>query len=492
MSAPKVLVAFPGPAVKSIIWDRPDVVVFDASGWWLFDAATATRRHVDVFEFTPTWSSNLDFGDLIERIRALGPIWARWVAHAEQYELHSREAANYVLHVIEGLSSLGVGAAVFHTGVAHHLDSSLLQIACAKRRVPQVFLYENPIVTRLQPLVQMSSIADRRPLNAVVSDYQAGDAIRRFHANSLAGRKPATSLRDAPITRMFRSPWFGVADAFYISARARASAAVRRFTDESTPSTRFYQTFKPLGLPEFLRLIGNQRRGLKYHDAHVERGDPFQRTKRDGRFTVLLASHYQPEATSFPEGGQLHNHIDIVVKLRAIGYEGPLVYKEHIGSYLYYSHIIHQTRVGMNRNEAYYRMLRELGCVFMDPGTTFTINDAANAWVLPLTLTGSMALARALAGLRTIVCGVPWYKGLPGTWNLSSIESLDELSYESARPSTEPSPEAFAFLEGQLSRSTMVNAPGVGSGRPSNDPDTIKAFTGEFNRFLEHLQVLAG
>lgn len=483
----RLLVAFPGPVVKSLIWDRRDIVVFDQSGWWLHDGPHSQRRLADTLAFVPTWSPEIDLHRVLDTIRSWGPTWTRWIAHADQYELLYREAANYVLHVMEALSQLDVTAAVFHTGIAHHLDSSLLQIACAERHVAQVFLYENPVVTRLQPLVQRKSIEDRVPLNAPVSDFDASDTITRFHANSMAGRKPATSLRDAPVTGLYQSAMFGALDALYIRARQRAGDMVRRFRVEATPSSSFFDQFPPLGVTEFLRLIGNQKRGLAYHDARIHPGDPLRAVKQEGRFAVLIAAHYQPEATSFPEGGQMHNHYDIMVKLRSIGYQAPVVYKEHIGSYLYYSRLIHQTRVGMNRSESYYRRLEELGCLFMDPRKTFRLDDEANQWVIPLTITGTMAIERSLAGLKTLVSGKPWYRRMPGTIDLPSMQTLDGLAYTPQRPTNQPSEDAHAFLDQALSRHTLTNAPGVGSGRPLNDSASLNAFAAEFNRLVEYL-----
>ena len=485
-----LLIAFPGPLVKSLVWERRDVVVFDESGWWIIDGSSTRRRLVDVTTFKPRWTPDVDIHGVIGQIKEWGPMWARWIAHADQWELLYREAANYVLQVAEALSDLHVTTALFHTGIAHHLDTSLLQIACARRGIPQVFLYSNLITARLQPLVQVASIEDRSRLGAVVSDHDAGDDIRAFHANSVAGLRPAANVRDAPLRGAYQSPLFGVLDAAYMAARQRATLMVHRFTRVRTNSTRLFERFKPLGLIEFVRLIANQAKGLTYHDAHLFQGDPLSPTYRPKGFTLLLAAHQQPEATSFPEGGSWHNHFDIVVKLRTLGYDAPVIYKEHIGSYLYYSPIIHQTRVGVHRSESYFRMLEELGCVFMDPRMSFTLASEANQWVIPVTITGTIAIERSLAGLKTIVTGYPWYRGLPGTLDLSSMTSFNGLADLPKSASPTLSRDAFDFLDAMLSGTTLINAPGIGTGEPLSDQASAATFTQEFNRLLEQLPAI--
>ena len=46
----------------------------------------------------------------------------------------------------------------------------------------------------------------------------------------------------------------------------------------------------------------------------------------------MIAAHFQPEATSFPEGENYYNHISINRKLRSLGYKEEIFYKEHPAS----------------------------------------------------------------------------------------------------------------------------------------------------------------
>jgi hypothetical protein len=457
----KILMAFPGPLIKKMLWDRPEFVLFDEAGWWIMDGASCTRRCIDTFAFDVDWSSQLNATDLLSTLKEWSPVWFRWIAHADQYELLYREALIYVLHAKQALLDLGITHVIFHTGISHHLDSSLLETACAELQVPQLFLYAGTITGRLQPLLQSQSIKDRREAGIAVSDYQAADDVRAFRSNALAGKPPRIGFWNARIHRSFP---FGLANAYYLGARQRASQIKARVSRMRTRTSSFLEQFEPLRSADFVRLITNQKRALKHFRQRVSPDSLPGILRRMSAPVVLLAAHYQPEASSFPEGADLHNHIDIVVRLRGLGYAGPILYKEHIASTHYFSPIIHQTRVGICRSVSYYQRLEELGCVFVDPLPLMPMDVEINERFVPVTITGSIALERSLAGLRTIVTGYPWYKGLPGTINLSSVASLRGTELASLGASDTIAEESFAFLDAMLSRKTILNAPGIGCG----------------------------
>ena len=474
-----VLVAFPGPLAKSIVWNRDDVVVFDESGWWIRESGN--RRCVAVADYSPQWATGGDVQARLSAVMYWSPLWSRWVAHADEYEILLREAVYYVACLATAIRQLGVCSAIFHTGVPHHLDSALLQTASAEANVPQVFLYDNVVSGRLLPLMQRRSIEDRAPLGAIISDHDATADIERFRINSAAGCRPQMNTKTAPVNGLYRSAWFGGVDAFTLVVRQRVGQAIRYALGKWRPG--FFDQFRPFGVTEFIRLIVRQRRALAYHDSRIRRGPLSSLCGEGTRPALLLAAHYQPEATSFPEGGHLHNHFDILVRLRALGYEGPVIYKEHIASYLYYSPFIHQTRVGINRSETYYRRLEDLGCVFADPAEVVDLGVETNHRIIPITITGTMAIERSLAGLTTLVAGHPWYAGMPGTISLDTMTSIDGAIIEPSRW-TGVAEQASRFLSETLSHTTLVNAPGIGSGRPLRDSESVAQFTAEFERLI--------
>lgn len=478
----RVLFAFPGPLVRSVLWEVPEVVIFDESGWWVRETGSADRRCLDTFSFAVRWTSDHDPIRLLSVFKEWSPVWTRWVAHADQYELLYREAFVYVTHVQAALRSLQIEQVVFHTGLSHHIDSSLLEIACADAGMPQTFLYANTISGRLLPLRQMRSNEDRAPRDLTVSNHEAADGIREFRANTLARRPPPIGHFDGWFQR---SPFLAVVDGYYLALRVWLQRVMAKGGGRRSAAAVFLDQFQPLGPREFRRLIAGQKQALAYLQSKMSTVSLADLLAQAREPVVLLAAHYQPEASSYPEGGALHNHVDMVIKLRALGYDGPLLYKEHLGSTHYVYPIIHQTRVGMARSVSYYRRLEELGCIFVDPRSPVPIDPDLNLKFVPLTITGSMALERSLLGLKTIVSGFPWYRGLPGNVSLAAMQPGLDVSHLGV--DGQVADAAFGFLDRMLSRKTILNAPGIGAGAKLRDSASQIQFARELHALLEQL-----
>ena len=203
---------------------------------------------------------------------------------------------------------------------------------------------------------------------------------------------------------------------------------------------------------------------------------------------LLIAAHYQPEATSFPEGWDMGNHVDIVLELRKRGYAEDIWYKEHPASFMYTADIIKFTRVGTSRSIAYYEQLEQLGCKFIGHRTLLPIEGEMQ--FMPVTISGTIAIERSLAGLHTIVTGYPWYKGLPGTLQLTDLDSLTEIKEEWVTPDPELAQQAFEFLDKVLGRKTMTNTLGFGTGKPLSDDGDREVFLKEFDVLLNSLKKL--
>lgn len=479
----RVLVALPDRVIRQMLWSDPRVVILDDDGWWVLEMPGGERRQLDTFSFPVDWSGQPETKDLLQQFKYWSPIWTRWVAHAEQYELLYRSAMFYVRHVQAACSALGVNRMLITTGVSHHLETSLLEIAAAGMGILQVFLYFNPIANRLQPLFQEQSIADRRPSTAVVSGYRATDDIARFRDRRADGRRPKLSYDIGPQCSWFS---YGVLNAFYVKARHWAARCKRQLRGRSADA-RFFEQYRGLGLSDYLRVLNNQRQALRYLRGRIS--DRAIESFGDGqdRPTVLIAAHYQPEATSFPEGGEFGNHVDIAVKLRALGLRGPILYREHFASAYYQLPLVHQTLVGVSRSVSYYEQLEQLGCVFVDYEAPLPLDGEAGRHLLPVTITGTIAVERSLAGVATIVTGHPWYKGLPGTRELDAASSIEELLAPPGGSATMD--DAFEFLDRGLSGTTILNAPGLGSGVPCDDSAALATFEREFGSLMEHLHV---
>ena len=476
------LIFMPGDIVRQNFYSRKDLVFLDNDGWWFFDGSSQKRSFLDVFSVDIKCGS-ADVVRIIEKLRSWGPIWARWVAQADQYELLYREALDYILHIVAGLEHLDIDSVIFHTSISHHLDSSFVEIACSEANIPMVFLYYNVICNRLVPYLQNHSISDRKPLGMSISEYSASGDIKSFIQNKMGEGKPAHN-------RLIKERELSASRAIllvsYWSIRRFVLVALRR---QRGRQFKFFERFPVLGLSEHLRLIGCQKAALNYYNRHLVKLNQLRVGKLigDHRPVLLLAAHFQPEATSFPEGGDLNNHSDIVYAIRNMGYSDPIIYKEHGATYTFTDPITGATRVGGFRSTSYFKQLSKLGCVFVDPSMELSLDESLNYWYLPITITGTIAVERSLVGFATIYTGHPWYKGMPGCVHLSEMMKFIENGTNVTIKSKEVEDEAFYFIDDLLSKKSMINVPGIGSGIRLKNKDDLKIFNREFNTLLDKM-----
>ncbi len=475
------MLAFPTETVKSYYIGRPDIVFLDQSGVTYFKSSNGCRSTYQSFSDITIGEEQIgDYQEVFSRIIWWRPVWYRWVANADQYELLTREAVFFVLKLMKVIRSLDIASAIFHTGVPHHVDSTLVEVACATAKIKQIYLYANSINGRLLPLQQHRSISDRKPLEANLSSYSASRDIDQYIDNKIRGGRPQVNESASfgqsycnAIGRLVLAGFRGYAGSIFRNLTGRQHSAFP------------IKGAKALTTIDHLRLMREQRAALKYYLSQV-RDDLMslnQQGTQDGP-VILIAAHFQPEATTFPEGGDFSNHVDIVAKIRQVGYRGVILYKEHPGTFMYYSRIVGGTRVGMSRSVSYYKQLLALGCVFVSPDFHLSIDPKLSSWYIPLTITGSIALERSLSGLSTITAGYPWYRGLPGVVDLSQVKDLSRSLSARIHLSGEVRDEAKVFLSSLLNNRTIKNIAGIGTGVTLCDRNSIDEFFQEFDSLL--------
>ena len=391
----------------------------------------------------------------------------------------------YVAHICEGLNHFKIKKVIFPTSISHHLDTALIEIASAICNVPQVFLYCCPILPRLIPFVQHQSIADRKPLDIKFSNFYFKDAIQEFVKNKEAGKTPKSAVYY--IKKRNRNPFYAFLFTYYLRLRAIASFVKHKL---NKTGKSFFDIFPTYSIKEEQKLVWRQKQALEYYSSNCLGEVEIANLKKNSQYNQkplpLIAAHFQPEATSFPEGGELFNHIDIVIKLRQVGYEGPIIYKEHFGTTLYFEKIVGMLRVGMYRSVSYYKQLSKLGCVFLPSDMNLCLDPLENFWYVPVTIGGTIGVERSLAGFSTIYTGYPWYKGMPGMVPVEKAFSFLNSS-NCAGQSIDCSTETKLFLHNFLSQKTLINVLGIGTGKPILDDVSLETFQKEFEYFLQML-----
>jgi hypothetical protein len=477
----KTVFFYDNPILKDIYWADDSKIFFDDRGWWLLENGTRNLVSTDEFVEVIYEYGNINVAAIIRELRSWGPVWSRWCGKGDQQELILRSALVLILAIAAGMRKLDVSVSVMHTGVSHHIDSVVFQMACQLADVKLVFLYSEVMSTRLIPLLQQSGIESRHPLDKKISNFAHGDQIRDFLTNKRQDLPPQNNIkiRKTASTWQLMIPYLFCKDIVHMIRLLRNNLIGRK---NKAKTFDFASGSYPF---QYTQQAIQQSYALQYLKRSIKPASSFQRqVARGASLSLILAAHFQPEATSFPEGGDWGNHVDVVLEIFNKGYRGPLLYKEHPATSLYLEGR-NPTRVGMSRSVEYYRQLEQLGCEFIDTDFRFSIDPQKNQWYLPITITGTIAIERALAGFHTIVTGYPWFRGMPGVLHLSQLGSLSEIRPEWGRPDPGLANRAFDFLEALLSSKTIINVPGIGTGQPLTSKADQATYAEEFAALLQ-------
>lgn len=426
-------------------------------------------------------TASIDLEAIKAKIAWNAPLWSRWMGQADRYEDYRQSCLLFVVRFVQVLHELDVKSVVFFTGVAHHIEYSLIEAACQVAGAQQIYLYPMPFFTapsRLLPLVQNDSIRDRRILGVEVSSKGARDEIVAYRDNHLAARPPQLNEKIDLVATSYPHALRQVA---IFGLKAMAKAILRRGIDAGRHPIDARQDYDCLSI---LRLIRHQKTALDYYlSTMLDEATVDHLVEAEGPLPILYA-HYQPEASTFPEGGDYANHLDVVIAMRRLGYLGKILYKEHPGSWIYYSRVVGFSRVGLCRSVEYYRQLAALGCVFVSPA--YKLRDHRLQQLFPVTITGSVGVERSMVGLATCCAGLPWFKGVPGVYNLAETFGEGGVFFNRQRWQLDPM-LGVAWFDQALSRRTLNNYPGIGTGVAFGAPTEMAEFLNELDLLMKQI-----
>ncbi len=472
----RTLLAWPGPAVSKILEKDPDFVFLDDQGWWIYSEKNQTRSLIKPELNVSLVPAKVSIEDIRNRLNWWSPLWTRWLGRAEDYELLRADSVFRVMQIISGFKDFQISAVLFHTGIPHHYDSSLVSIACEVFEINQIFLYANVFDNELIPLIQRGNIFSRKPLGLAVRKYDYLPIIDAFINNKLSNKIPRTNVRlDSWKKQSYLARFYAI----YLGLRKQASKFRERWFRNTTGDS--WVLTNEYSVSALLRITKRQQEFLKAYQAATVSESKLDDYAKSNPPKLMLVAHYQPEATSFPEGGRAFNHIDIALSLRMKGYQDQLLYKEHPASWLYLDNILGLTRVGLWRSADYVDRLKDLGCTFLPNDFALSIDPNSSHWYLPVTISGTIAIERALAGLHTIVTGEPWFKGLPGMLRLSEIETLKTIDKRWVQHDPNIAMAAKNFLNDMLTDRTLRNMPGIGTGNLMSDERSKDEFISQFS-----------
>ena len=403
--------------IRSKYWNNPDYIFFDNSGWKVFKNGLRQNISIDDFSQDP-FKRKHNITKIVDEIRSYSEVWSRWYSLGDQNELLIREAVFQIYKIVSSLEKMGNGVGIFHTGVSHWFDVLICQISCKIAGWKQVFLYRDIFTSRLLPLIQQNDINDRKILGLKISNYKYENHITNFISN-IKNKMPPEE--NALILNRDSSFLISVIYLQFNNFKKLIKWFFNKFNLKKNQRDIFSKYQKHYLFQPITSMV-RQRKAIQFYN---KKSYSLNSIKNKNKIKILIAAHFQPEATSFPEGAKFGNHIDIVIKLRNIGFEGEIYYKEHLGNFMYQQWNLGPTNVGMFRSVSYYKQLIELGCIFLDKNIHLDLNILKKLNFIPLTITGTIAIERSLNGFQTLITGQPWFKELPGLTHIDNL-SLDE------------------------------------------------------------------
>ena len=478
-----ILIAFPGKEIKQIFYHDPQYVFFDEYGWWhLEDDGVRKMVKISIDDFSKI--SDIDIPDIRKKIQWWSPIWTRWCGSAEEYEVMRGRTVSLVAGIVYGLKKSCVKFAIFCTNAPHHYDSSVVSIACEVGEVRQIYLSTNVFDNELLPLSQLGGVKTRKTVGTKLRNKDYGILISAFIENKRNNKIPSTGIKLS---------WWKSSYAFAIfwlivwRLRNNIQNLAKKIIFKDNKK-QVWISLKDYNTLSFFKILSNQKKFLnRYLELQVSSIETNILTGSSVP-ALLIAAHSQPEATSFPEGGEYTNHVDIALTCRLKGYKGDLLYKEHFATANYVDKYIGLTRVGLYRSLDYIEDLSNIGCVFLSSSVRLSINQAQCKWYVPVTISGTIAIERSLAGLCTIVAGEPWFNGLPGVVRLSDIVSMEKIEDSWVIPQESIAVAAFNFLIDKLENRTIINVPGIGTGVADPNIKKYREFESQIRTLICDLQ----
>lgn len=450
---------------KSLLENRTNVhyIEFLPLDGWFID----TEKVADCPSLNSTFFKYFD--EVLTRLIKSGPIFSRHHDDLPSMELVLRSTTLSILAIAEKMSAARINKCVLGTAASHHLSTLMLEIACQISGIEQIFEYYIFLSEdRVLPLRQSKSIKDRSTIGGVISNFSYAEHLESW---AKQGYSAISHENSSNATKNFYSACLS------ITANRARNSLWRIRTKGIRHSVEHREHLKSAGLRRDLQILNRQRNALITLKRFIQSDDKNNALNPAVlRPYFLIMAHLQPEATSFPEGGEWHNFIDIVVELKKKFPEMAILYKEHPASF-YFSLLSRNSNVGIMRSPSYYGLLRQLGCIFVDEN----YHDLHGSLAVHVTISGSVTLERSLQGLPTVVMGEPWYKGVPGMLRLENVTNLNfPLTFSNSIQS-----EAISFLDNLLSGKTFENR--LLAINQNGTENSKSEFLKEYKNFIESL-----
>jgi hypothetical protein len=435
----KVLVVVPPKKIyEKIRYDSNYIIYYDNWTFEYFDDETQKIIITSISDLSVD-ISNLTFLEQDRKmILSMVPVWDRWLRGSFDTELFRDKALLDMVKIRLFLKKKSVKNAIIYTTVPHHIDMSLLSCCLSVLNIPEYYLYEKLLIGNLYLIVKGSILFTKRTIKSeMLTEYQPNKDIDNFiKYSNLVPTANYITKREWYKTNYYSGLLIS------ITRLIKSFFKVKEHRNVSNNES----------LRRLLHDFNSQKNFLAYYNSNSSSYSSIINSKKNEKPNIIIAAHYQPEASTIPIGGRYSSHIDIILKLRSIGYSKDIYYKEHPDTQMYIKPILGSTGIGGYRSIKYLECLLSTGVKFLSFESLISKNYLD--WII--TISGHIAIERSLLGLQTIVAGHPWFEGMPGTISLDSVD-LESILLSPNKPSEEISYNTKNFLLNKMRNNCLPN-----------------------------------
>jgi len=452
MNKHTILITFPSDEISNSFWLEKNIIILNYEGIYYFDEKQKKRVK---------YNSNNIFYELNE-IRDLlnwwGPIIERWKGKAIQYEELRLKICHLVNYLTSAFKDFNIKKIIHFTGLPHHLDSITVDIAANINKIKQIYFYVNVIDGGIIPIEHEFDIKNRKILFSKKNRESYNEKINQFILNNLSGKSPEVNSSIDNYKKSYKYIYL------LLTLKWIKNKIFRSKKKSNLDNKMFFFKEDDFSHEDLFEIIKRQKDFIfEYRKKEIDFRNII---KNKGLPKIIIYGNYQPEATSFPEGVNYSNHIDIILKLRKIGFYDDIYYKEHPASFMYIdTPSIFLTKVSMYKNSTFLKLLDLYNCKLVNTNFNAELHSQYIDNYLVITISGTIAIERSLKGYKTIICGNPYFKNMPGLIELEKLNSFNDIYQIDLKFDEKIMKESKKFLAELLGKSVINNPLGIGSGK---------------------------
>ena len=283
---------------------------------WNYDGEEVLQQSVEKLQYLNT------LPQIIDKLKYLSPIFARHYDDQPFMELNYRKIALTVINLASLIKQKNVKIIVFPFGSNHWLEGFILELAGELVGTKFVFLYSTVVGSRLLPMIQTEGVQTRKIISQEYSSFSLDSDVLMKVKNTVANSHPKTFTSGyIPIEKISKF----LIILYYV--KNYFTKKKKHFKSQEVEISSF-----KLGAE--LRVFNEQNKAIKEYlkcceiDLDLVSFSQHSKSSVD-KLPIVIFSHYQPEASSFPDGGKWANIIDIVSLIRASGFSEAIYYREH-------------------------------------------------------------------------------------------------------------------------------------------------------------------